>query len=583
MHTLKRMLGLLRMHLKATVATVIVLTIGWGVAAVTRPKQPVFVTAQAEHGDLRQTVEAVGTVISERDLQLQFPTMDIVAEVFVKEGDQVKAGARLAALRSGSLSAVVAGASANVQSAQAQLHQLLEGSRPEDIAVAEAQVQNKQASLDAARQSLENAEDNITSAQSQLMALKNEASISLSGQVATAGSVVGEQLGTSKTALLSMQGVFNANDVQDALVKSSPVGYDSLQANLRATLSELTALQAGVRVHDHQSALKNLDLARLFVASTGDIVNRGYDILSALPLTGFFTNTSRETNKTTIAAQRSYVQTALSTIDAATKSLRDASAGYETKIAAQEGQLVSLQGTRDRAKADISSERTSLQIDQAMLALKRAPTRSTDIDAARARVRQAQADLARAAAQYEDTILLAPVDGTITNVRVKAGEMRPSAEASVTMLGNTPYRTLLFVSEVDIPKVAWSQSGSVKLDAFPDKRFALRVSEIAAAATKEDGVPKYRVKLDFVYPHEELKVGMTGDAEIITGFRSDVVSVPVRSVIEKENGTKVVRILKADGKNFDEVTVKTGMEGEGGNIEVTGVGSGAVVIVLIKN
>jgi multidrug efflux pump subunit AcrA (membrane-fusion protein) len=64
-------------------------------------------------------------------------------------------------------------------------------------------------------------------------------------------------------------------------------------------------------------------------------------------------------------------------------------------------------------------------------------------------------------------------------------------------------------------------------------------------------------------------------------MRANVVSVPLRAVIEK-NGTEVVRVLKGDGKTYDEKPVTTGMEGEGGNIEVTGVGSGTTVIVLIK-
>jgi hypothetical protein len=39
--------------------------------------------------------------------------------------------------------------------------------------------------------------------------------------------------------------------------------------------------------------------------------------------------------------------------------------------------------------------------------------------------------------------------------------------------------------------------------------------------------------------------------------------------------------LKDDGK-IEERTVSTGMEGEGGNIEVVGVREGETVIVLVK-
>ena len=46
---------------------------------------------------------------------------------------------------------------------------------------------------------------------------------------------------------------------------------------------------------------------------------------------------------------------------------------------------------------------------------------------------------------------------------------------------------------------------------------------------------------------------------------------------------KIVRVLaKVDDQKYEERVVTTGMEGEGGNIEVTGVKEGETVIVLIK-
>lgn len=575
----RSVLRYLRAHLKSTIAVLVVLFFGFIAYAATRPSQPVFVTATAERGDLRQLVEAVGTVISEKDLDLQFPMVDVVSHVYVKEGDKVHAGQRLAALRSGSLSANIAGASANVQSAQAALNQMLEGSRPEDIMIAEAQVANKRASLEAAKQTLKNAEDNIVTAHMQMTSLKSEAMISLSGQVGTTASAVLQHLSTSKTALVSTQGVYNANDVQDAVVKGLPSGYETMQANITTTLSDINALETSVHITDYQTAIQTLSRARTTVSVVSDILSRAYDIMTNLPLTSYFTNTSRETNKSTLATQKSSVQSALSSLDTTLKSLRDASAGFDTRITSQQSEIISLQGTRDRAKADIATYETSLTIDEAQLQLKRAPARPTDIQGAQARVRQAQAELARAAAQYNDTILTAPVDGIVTTVNVKPGEMRPSSLPSVSLLGNSPYRIEMFVSEVDIPKIKLSQSGSITLDAFRNVNFAIHVSEIDQTATDKDGVPKYRVKLDFVFPHDNLKVGMTGDAEIVTGFRPDVVSVPQRAVLEND-GTFFVRIQK-DG-NIIERTVTTGMEGEGGNIEVTGVEEGETVIVLEK-
>ncbi len=580
---IKRVYRFLRGHLKSTIAVLVILFIAWAVYAVTRPAQPVYVTDTAKRGDLKQAVEAVGTVVSEKDLALQFSSIDIVSKVLVKEGDKVKAGQRLASLRSGTLSASIASASANVQSAQAAFTALEQGSRPEDIAIVQAGVNNKRASLEVAQQTAASADANLKIAESQLTTLKNEADISLAGQVSAVGSTISQQLATAKTSVLAIRGVFNANDVSDAVVKSQPSGYDTLVMNMQMLENEISAAQASVGTPlNYQDALQRLQRARVLVSQSTDIANRSYDIVANLALTAYFTNTSRETNKTSIATQKSAVQSALATIDASAKSLQDASATYDTRIASQQASIVSLTGTRDRAKSDIITYQTSLAIDEAQLALKKAPARQTDIDAARARVRQAQADLARAAAQFGDTVLTAPVEGIITQVNVKVGEIRPSSEPSITMLGTSPYRIEMFVSEVDIPKVKLNQTGSITLDAFRNQPITLRVGSIDTAATDKDGVPKYRIKLDFLSPPEGLKVGMTGDAEVTTGERKDVVTVPLRSVIESASGSSAVRVLKEDGVSFDLRTVTTGMEGLGGDIEVGGITEGETVIVLIK-
>lgn len=578
---LKRGYRFVRLHLKASIAVVVVLLIAWASYAVTRPSQPVYVTDAARRGDLVQLTEAVGTVISEKDLELQFSSIDVVSKVNVKEGDQVKAGQRLVTLRSGTLSASIASASANVQSAQAALSALEQGSRLEDIAIVQAGVNNKRASLHVAQQTVASADANLRIAESQLATLKAEADISLSGQVSAVGSTISQQLATAKTAALVIQGVFNASDVNDAIVKAQPSGYEGLMTHLSTLVSDSTAMQKLSAPQNYQDALLKMQRARLLVTQSTDIANRSYDMIANLSLTSYFTNTSRETNKTTIATQKSAVQTSLATLDATTKSLQDASATYDTRIASQQAQIVSLTGTRDRAKADIVTYQTSLAIDEAQLALKKAPARQTDIDAARARVRQAQADLSRAVAQYNDTVLTAPVDGIITQVNAKVGEIRPTADPSVTMLGDSPYRVEMFVSEVDIPKVSIAQSGSITLDAFRGMPLALRVGSIDTAATDKDGVPKYRVKLDFTAPPEGLKVGMTGDADITTGERKNVIFVPIRAVVESETGSTIVRVLGRNGVSIEERRVTTGIEAAS-SIEVTGVTEGETVIVLIK-
>lgn len=582
MSFLKRIWAFARRHKwKLLIGAIVLVPVGALVSFALAPPQVEYVTAAAERGDVEQTVEAVGTVISDRDLELQFPTSGIVSQVHVKEGDTVRAGQRLATLRSGSLSADIASAAARVQQAEADLRAREQGARPEDIAVSEADVASKRASLETARTSLQTAEDALEQSEIKLNALKQEAITSLAGTVGSVGSTVTKEMTTAQNAVSTVRDIFNRNDVIDAVIKYESSEYNDINAASNSVSASITAIYRDANPADYQQALAVLDQARLTVNSTFNIVNRAFDLIDRLPETSYFNETSRQTYKAELITERNALQTSLNTLDSQAKTLRDASANFTTRISAEEANVAAAKGSMDRAQADIATYEAALRIAEAQLQLKRAPTRETDIAAAQAAVRQARAALARAQADFANTVLTAPIAGRVTKVNVKVGEITPVGPA-VTMLGDSPYRVEMYVSEIDIPKVHLSQTGSVELDAFRGTNFALRVSEIDTASTDRDGVPKYRVRLDFVYPHDELKIGMTGDARIVTGVEEDVVSVPLRAVLERDDGTQYVRVMGAEGV-IEERTVETGLEGEGGQVEVTNVEEGETVIVLERN
>lgn len=576
-----RLPGWVRTHKKKSIFIAIALIlVTMAGCALFQPKEPEFVTDTAKRGDLRQTVEAVGTVTSERDLELQFPVTGIVQDVLVKEGQTVRAGQVLARLKAGELAASVAAASANVASAEANLKALEQGTRPEDIAITEADVENKKAALEAAKSTLATAESTLANSQQKLAALRSEASVSLSGQIAVAASTLSIQYTTADAALSTIDDLWRDNDILDAAIKSGGAEYDLIKQQRGTAGATLQAARSAAPGTDYDKVLAALEQGRLAIAQTLDVVSRAYVFVSGLQETASFSNADREAAKSTLATEKSDVQDALNNIDAAWKALRDASASSETKIAAEEANLTAAQGTKDKALADIRTFETALRTAEAQLTLKKAGARQTDIDAARANLNQYRAALARASAEHGKTVLTAPIDGVVTKVIVKPGENLPTGPA-VTILGNAPYRIEMYVSEIDVPKVQVTQSGSIELDAFRGTHFKLLVSEIDSAATDRDGVSKYRVKLDFRYPHDELKIGMTGDAEIVTGIRPDVIQIPQRAVLDKDDGTLYVRVKKEDG-TLEERPVQTGMEGEGGMIEVIGVQEGETIVVLEK-
>ena len=588
LNALKRVWKLVRKYPKSSIVAAIALVGMYALTAyIVKPEKPEYITEIAVRGDLQQTVEAIGEVISERDLKLQFPITGIVEKVFVEEGDKVTVGQELARLRSGGLYADVQSAAAQAAAAKADLRAMEEGTRPEEIEITRATIENKKSSLEAAKDALASAEANLMESEEKLELLIEEREVGIEGYVLTTRSDVSQYLSTALTAAQVMDDVFNDNDLLDVFIKHEPGKYGLIRDKHEKVQilisSDLTSL-AGIS--DHTEALSELDQARQHVAELAYVLNQTYSMISSMPVTPYFSAADREASKSDVAAERSDVQSALSSLDTAAKNLRDAFASANTSVAAEEATVATLKGTRDSALADIQTYETALRIEEAQLRLQLAGSRQTDIDAARARLNQYYAQLQRARDRYEDTFIRAPLDGTITKVDLKEGELLSTSfasDAAITMLGDSPYRVEMFISEIDIPKVMISQTGSIELDAFKGEPFLLNVTELDPVSTDKDGVPKYRSKLDFAEQNDGIRIGMTGDAEIYTDFMEDVISIPGRAVYRGEEGENMVRILTEDGE-VEEREVLIGMEGEGGDVEViVGVDEGENVIVLIKD
>ncbi len=556
-----------------TVLTVIIVPFLLLLIWIFAPESPEVVMATAERSDLVQTVEAVGTVISEKDLKLRFPLTGVVGKVLIEEGDSVEENQELAHLRNGALKADVTAAQASLSSQSAQLKELKEGTRPEDILIQEAEVENKKAALESAYATFNGAKEKLEK-------LNMEAKISLSGYVSTASSETSEQLTEIRSALRKIEDVLEDSALNRAATYNEPTDFEMLtrkKANAIHQIEQMIKLLPS-NFKDYKEAISKLREVRDTTAEASQTISKMYSFVANMKLYHNYDFSDRETHKTTLTTQSNTVQDALSSLDSTLKTMRDASADYDTQIA-------SAQSTIETSQADIQTYEASLRKQEAELAKKRAGARPTEIQAQQARVNQAYAELNRAKAKLEDTIIRAPIAGAITKVNLKEGEFTGGLdlnEFALSMLGASPYRVEMFVAEIDIPKVKLSQTGSIDLDAFPNEEFVMKVSEIDPTATDKDGVSKYRVKLDFPEQDMRLKIGMTGDAEIYTDFRKDVVHIPGRAVFTDEKGDEIVKILK-DNKVIER-KIKTGMEGEGGDVEVIeGINEGETIILLIKD
>jgi len=211
------------------------------------------------------------------------------------------------------------------------------------------------------------------------------------------------------------------------------------------------------------------------------------------------------------------------------------------------------------------------------------------VEAATRRVGQARAQLARARDLVQKTEIVAPMDGVVTRLPVREGEM------VVIGIQNMPGTTLMTISdlsdidaevkvaEADVLRVKVGQPATVTLEALAGRALRGEVVEVGASALPVAGVGaaarEFRVKVRLVSPDDGLRPGLTCDAEILVGEAKDALTVPLQSVaLRGAAGQEKTGVFAVEEGAARFVPVEAGMIG-GLDIEVKGLAEGREIVV----
>ncbi len=134
-------------HSKKIMIVAAVLVIAGGFWYVIASRAPQFATVTAQKGNVIQSLDEPGNMLSENSADLSFQVAGQITTVNVKEGDKVEAGDSLVSLDTSALGAAVDQANAALAAAQANLDKLESGTRPEQLTIDEAAVQTASTSL----------------------------------------------------------------------------------------------------------------------------------------------------------------------------------------------------------------------------------------------------------------------------------------------------------------------------------------------------------------------------------------------------------------------------------------------------
>jgi HlyD family secretion protein len=241
---------------------------------------------------------------------------------------------------------------------------------------------------------------------------------------------------------------------------------------------------------------------------------------------------------------------------------------------------------------EFETARTTVEHARAQLAAARAAADRIRHDQAAAvrRIAQARAGARRASDILSKTSIVSPIDGVVTRLQVREGEM------VVVGVQNQPGTTLMTISdlaaidaelkvaEADVLRLAVGQTSRVTLESMPGRSFAGKVVEIGASALPLTGTGaaarefKVVVRLEQLDP--ALRPGLTCDAEIVTAKRTGVITVPLQSVVLRQPAAGAAEqsgVFVVEDGRATFVPVTAGVIG-GLDIEVSGVTEGSRVI-----
>lgn len=159
--------------------------------------------------------------------------------------------------------------------------------------------------------------------------------------------------------------------------------------------------------------------------------------------------------------------------------------------------------------------------------------------------------------------ITAPADGVITTVSVAAGQRVTNGQAVAHLTNYKDLQTVVQVDELDIPKIKNGQTVSLTVSAYPDKTFTGKVTAVAEEGTSANGNSTFDVTVHIDHP-DNLKVGMSTEASILTNSKENALYVPVDAV-HTNNNEKYVLVASVGTSNgnaanaTEQKTVKTGI------------------------
>lgn len=542
-----------------------------------------FVTEQK----LEQTVLTTGQVVSETNLNLSFQTGGVVEKISVITGAKVKAGDVLATLSQANARAALTSASGQLAQARANYKKVLAGATPEQINVTQKAVDSANVAYNNSLSQLANIQNSTATAINQAQATLDDLQSPMTNSDNKRSAIVitiANQLAAVKADLDKENQIIDDSDLKDTfgvLDSSSLSNFKNANGQVQALLNTANASLANAQSYKSDVNIAQAVTDSLAVLSQNvSSLSYCYIALQDSIASSQFSQTQLDSYKLTINTALSNENSGSSLIKSSRQALTDALTSATNVLA---NSKLSATSQINSAQNQINSAKASWQQAEASLAQLKSKAQPADIDAASAQLLSAQGSVESAQSALNNTILIAPIDGTITRIDTKVGQLATAMQSVFVLQNINSLHTEAYVSESNVASLKIGQSVDYTFDALgPDQHFSGQVLTIDPASTVISGVVNYLVKATLP-SIPEIKPGMTVNMTVLVAEREKALTISSSAIIN-QNGEQFVRVIdNPKTKTYHQVKITTGLQADGGLVEIlSGLSNGQEIVTLIK-
>lgn len=270
---------------------------------------------------------------------------------------------------------------------------------------------------------------------------------------------------------------------------------------------------------------------------------------------------------------------------------------YQATVSAQEARVAQQQLSLDRARLQQAQlndqlarqrELASRQVvgrDSVLQLEQQQALAQIDIRQLEQQLRQTQVDFERAKEMLVRTEIRSPIQGIVSKLDIKTGEIALSGAGSAPVLFVANPDLVwaeVEIDEAEIGRVGLGQSVKVYAVAYPDQAMVGEVAHIAtsARATANRRSLTFTVRVRVIETDDlPVKPGMSARVEIITNELADAIAVPVVAVQKHKDENGYFVWLVDEQNQLQQQSVELGIADLDHQQIVTGLAIGQTVVV----